>query len=85
MPAPKGRYPLRYNQVREHTERLRINRCWMQVRVGHRRLLLRQLTGRTAAVKPSRFMSVIPLGLALPVQDRPLDFFPRLREVCPRD
>ena len=29
--------------------------------------------------------SAIPLGLALPVQDRPLDFFPRLREVCPRD
>jgi hypothetical protein len=29
--------------------------------------------------------SAIPLGLALPVQDRPLDFFPRLREVCPGD
>ena len=29
--------------------------------------------------------SAIPLGLALPVQDRPLDFFPRLREVRPRD
>ena len=39
MPAPKGRYPLaRYNQVPEHTERLRMSRCWMQVQVGHRKV-----------------------------------------------
>jgi hypothetical protein len=48
MPTPKGPYPLaRYNQVPEHTERLRMSRCWMQVQVGHRTLLLRQLTGGT--------------------------------------
>jgi len=52
--------------------------------------LLEQGNQEGAGAPPPRgktmpLISAIPLRLALPVQDRPLDFFPRLREVCSGD